>query len=60
MSSAVLLAFRMIMSNRTRYSRVGTRLARTDAVAAGGGSYQELPVVFRPQAISDGEDHHET
>jgi hypothetical protein len=55
-----LLAFRMIMSNRTRYSRVGTRLARTGGVAAGEGSYRELPVVFQLRAISDGGDHRET
>jgi hypothetical protein len=33
-SNAVLLAFRMIMSNRGRYSQFGVRLTRTDAVQA--------------------------
>ena len=33
MSSVVLLASRMIMSNQARYSRFGTQLARTDGLA---------------------------
>jgi hypothetical protein len=34
MSNTILLASRMIMSNLARYSQVGVRLARTDAVPA--------------------------
>jgi hypothetical protein len=60
MSNALLLAFRVIMSNQARYSRLGTQLASTDGAAADGSSYRELPVVFQPPAISDDGNHHET